>query len=135
MPPPLTDSEESDDNYDDPSPLKYTMESADALYLTTETELDCNQCTFYMEPPIQMHDSDQVFISQLSGEVLIYPKNEAEDEEWIQKYVIDQDSHKQGEENVLYAKGDTVKLEKFLKQEQNATVRIIKKMLGVQQGL
>ena len=75
MPPPLTDSEESDDNYDDPSPPKPTLESAAASYLTTEMELDCNHCTSYMEPPIQMHDSDQVFISRLSGEVLIYKKN------------------------------------------------------------
>ena len=35
MPPPLNDSEESDDNYDDPSPPKPTVESATALYITT----------------------------------------------------------------------------------------------------
>ena len=49
-----------------------------------------------------------------------------DDEEWLQKYVIDQDSHKQGEDNAFYAKGEAVKLERFLKQEQDATVRIIK---------
>ena len=77
-----------------------------------------------------MHESDQVLISRLSGEALIYPKDEAEDEEWIQKHVIDQDSHKKGEENVHYAKGDAVKLEHFLKQQTNAwnTARPVKRV-------
>ena len=79
-----------------------------------------------MELPIQMEDSDQVFINRESGEVLIYPKNEVNDEEWLQKYVNKQDRHNDEEDKAFYAKGDAVKLERFLKQEQATTVRIIK---------
>ena len=42
--------------------------------------------------------------------MLIYPKNEVDDEEWLQKYVIEQDRHKQGEDKAFYAKCDAVKL-------------------------
>ena len=73
-----------------------------------------------------MRDSDQVFISRVSGELLIYPKTEVNDEKWLQKYVIEQDRHKDEEDKAFYAKGDAVKLEKFLTQEREATVRIIK---------
>ena len=65
MPPPLTDSEESDDNGDDPSLTKPTVEPAAASYLTTETELNCNHCTYHMEPPIQMHDSEMFIVECL----------------------------------------------------------------------
>ena len=58
--------------------------------------------------------------------MLIYPKNEVNDEEWLQKYMIEQDRHKDGEDKAFYAKGDAVKLDRFLKQEQEANVRIIK---------
>ena len=74
-----------------------------------------------MELPIQMEDSDQVFINRESGEVLIYPKNKVNDEEWLQR-----DKHKDEEDKAFYAKGNAVKLEKFLKQEREVTVRIIK---------
>ena len=53
--------------------------------------------------------------------MLIYPKNKVNDEEWLQR-----DKHKDEEDKAFYAKGDAVKLEKFLKQEREVTVRIIK---------
>ena len=58
--------------------------------------------------------------------MLIYPKNEVNDKEWLQKYVVERDKHKDEEDKAFYAKGDAVKLEKFLKQEREVTVRIIK---------
>ena len=63
-----------------------------------------------------MQGNGQVFINRISGETLIYPKDETDDEVWIQEHLIDQARHKQGEESVFYAKGDAVKLEQFLKQ-------------------
>ena len=114
-PPPLTDSKASED--EDPDL---------ASQLVTESESDCKNCSFHVELPIQMEDSDQIFINRESGEVLIYPRNEVEDEEWIQKNVIERNKHKDEDDKAFYAKGDAMKLEKFLKQEHETTVRIIK---------
>ena len=58
QPPPLTDSEESDDNSDDPNPPKQATYSAAASKSIAESELDCNHCAFYIEPPIPMQGND-----------------------------------------------------------------------------
>ena len=103
-PPPLTDSEANED--EDPNLPKPAVEPDIASHLVTEPEPDCRNCTFHMELPIQMEDSDQVFINWESGEVLIYPKNEVNDEEWLQKYVIERDKHNDEEDKAFYAKGE-----------------------------
>ena len=64
-----------------------------------------------------MEDKDQVFINHESGEVLIYPRDKAKGEEWIQKNVIEGNKHEDKDDKAHYAKGDSLKLEKFLKQE------------------
>ena len=69
-PPPLTDSEASEDE-DEESNL--------ASHLATEA--DCRSCSFHIELPIQMEDSNQIIINRESGEVFIYPRDEAKDEE------------------------------------------------------
>ena len=88
----------SEDEDDDPNLPKPAVEPDIASHLVTEPEPDCRNCTFHMEPPIQMEDSDQ------SGEVLIYPKNEVNDEEWLQKYVIEQDRHRDEKDSILCQK-------------------------------
>ena len=67
-----------------------------------------------------------MYINRLSGEVLIFPKDETYDEDWIQKHLIDPGNMENGKDAVLYAKTDALKLEQFLKQEQEGVVRIIK---------
>ena len=81
-PPPLTDSEASEDEDDEPS-----------LASHLGTEANCRSCSFNVELPIQMEDSNRIFINLESGEVLIYPRDETKDEEWIQKNVIEGNKH------------------------------------------
>ena len=57
---------------------------------------------------------------------MIYPRDETKDEEWIQKNVIEGNKHEDEDDKAHYAKGDSLRLEKFLRQEREATVRIIK---------
>ena len=75
---------------------------------------------------MQMEESNQIFINRESGEILIYPRDKTKDEEWIQKSVIEGIRHEDESDKVHYAKGDSLKLEKFLRQEHEATARIIK---------
>ena len=60
-----------------------------------------------------MEDSDQIFINHESGEVLIYPRNEAKDEEWVQKNVIERNKHEDKYDKAFYAKRDAMKLDKI----------------------
>ena len=76
---------------------------------------------------MQMEESNQIFINRESGEILIYPRDETKnEEEWIQRSVIEGTKHEDESDKIHYAKGDSLKLEKFLRQEHEATARIIK---------
>ena len=58
-PPPLTDSEPSEDEDDEPS-----------LTSPPDTEANCTSCSFNVEIPMQMEESNQIFINRESGEIL-----------------------------------------------------------------
>ena len=115
-PPPLTDSEPSKDEDDE-------LDSQSQ----TDTETKCRSCSFNVELPMELEESNQVFINRESGEILIFPKDETRnEEEWIQRSVIEGTSQEDESDKICYAKGDSQKLEKFLRQEREGTARIIK---------
>ena len=114
--PPLTDSEPSEDEDD-----KLDSQSQ------TDTETKCRSCSFHVELPIELEESNQVFINCESGEILIFPEDETRnEEEWIQSSVIEGTSQEVENDKIWYAKGDSQKLEKFLRQEREGAARIIK---------
>ena len=91
-PPPLTESEWSEDESDntDTSENK-EYNSCDKILEDIETK--CNSCTFNVEIPLELEESNQVLINRESGEILIFPKDETKDEEdWIQKSIIERTS-------------------------------------------
>ena len=59
--------------------------------------------------------------------MLIFPKDKTHDEEWIQEHLINPENLNYQENKILYAKSDALRLEQFLKREQEGAVRIIKK--------
>ena len=80
-----------------------------------------------MDHPYQIKEDDRVYINRQVGEVLIFPPDESQDESWIQECVINKkDVNKHGD-SVFYSKSDSVKLEQFLRREQEGATIIIKK--------
>ena len=74
-----------------------------------------------------MEASDQVLINRENGEILIFPQDEIKDEEnWIQKCIIGNLNQDPSANKIFYAKGDSQKLENFLRQEKEKTAQIIK---------
>ena len=61
-PPPPTDGESSEDEDDESNPNSQP-----------DTETKCRSCSFNVEMPMQIEESNQVFINRESGEILIYP--------------------------------------------------------------
>ena len=59
--------------------------------------------------------------------VLIFPKDKTHDEEWIQEHLINPENLRNQEDKIFYANSDALRLEQFLKHEQEGAVRIIKK--------
>ena len=94
-PPPLTDSEPSEDEDDELEPSENEDDDLDPE-LQTNTKTKCNSCSFNVELPLELEESSQVLINQESGEILIFPKDETKDEEsWIQKSIIENPSQEQ----------------------------------------
>ena len=59
--------------------------------------------------------------------MLVFPPNESQDENWIQECVINKRNVNKDEDSVFYSKSDSVKLEQFLRREQEGATIIIKK--------
>ena len=95
--------------------------------LDTELEQECNHCSLIMDHPCQIKEEDKVYINRQVGEVLIFPTDESQDENWIQEYVINKRNISKPQDFVFYSKSDSVKLEQFLKREQEGAAIIIKK--------
>ena len=93
----------------------------------SESELNCKHCALLFEEPNQLKESDKVYVNRLSGEVLIFPKDETHDEEWIQEHLINTEDLKNQKDKIFYAKSDALRLEQFLKLEQEGALRMIKK--------
>ena len=80
-----------------------------------------------IELPPELKTSDQVLINRESGEILIFPQDEIEaEEDWIQDCIIKNLNQNPNDNRILYGKGDSQKLENFLRQEKERTAQIIK---------
>ena len=79
------------------------------------------------EQPNQIKENDMVYVNRSTGEVLIFPNDETQDEDWIQEHLIDSEDIKDQKDKVFYTKSDALRLEQFLKREQEGAVTIIKK--------
>ena len=66
-------------------------------------------------------------MNRSTGEILIFPTDETQDEDWIQEHLISSEDLKDQKNKVFYAKSDALRLEQFLKREQERSVRIIKR--------
>ena len=125
-PPPLTESEWSESE-DEDSEISINEESDSCTEDPGNIEIECNCCTLKMELPPELKASDQILINRESGEILIFPQDEIKAEEnWIQECIIGNLNQDPSDNRVLYAKGDSQKLENFLKQEKEKTAQIIK---------
>ena len=58
--------------------------------LDIELEQGCNHCTLLIDQPCQIKEEDGVYINRYSGEILIFPTDESQDESLIQEQIIDQ---------------------------------------------
>ena len=125
-PPPLTESEWSESEDDDSETS--ANEEVDSCEEEKENiDIECNSCTFKIEIPPELEASDQVLINRENGEILIFPQDEIKDEEnWIQKCIIGNLNQDPSANKIFYAKGDSQKLENFLRQEKEKTAQIIK---------
>ena len=54
--------------------------------------------------------------------MLIFPADESQDETWIQEYVINKRDISKPGDSFFYSKSDSVKLEQFLKSEQEVGI-------------
>ena len=125
-PPPLTESEWSESDNED-SEVSLNKESDSCNEEPENVRIECNSCTLKMELPPELKARDQIFINRESGEILICPQDEIKGEEdWIQECIIGNLIQDPSDNRVLYAKGDSQKLENFLKQEKEKTAQIIK---------
>ena len=52
--------------------------------LDTEPEPGCNHCTLLIDHPSQIKEDDGVYINRSTGEILIFPTDESNDEGLIQ---------------------------------------------------
>ena len=95
--------------------------------LDIELEQGCNHCSLLMDHPCQIKEEDGVYINRHFGEVLIFPTDESQDENWILEHIIDKKNIRKPQDFVFYSKSDSVKLEQFLKREQEGAAIIIKK--------
>ena len=121
----MTESELSEEESDEASSNE-ECENYPPDKTLENTETECNECTFSVEIPPELKESDQVLINRETGEILIFPKDETQDEEsWIQSSIIENISQDQGNK-IYYGKSDSQKLEKFLRQEREGTAKIIK---------
>ena len=48
-------------------------------------EESCNHCALMFEQPSQIKEDDRVYMNSCIGEILIFPTDETQDEDWIQK--------------------------------------------------
>ena len=94
--------------------------------LDTETEQGCNHCMLLFEQPGQIKENDGVYINRSTGEILIFPNDESHDEGWIQEHLIDPKIIREPDDNDFFSKTDSMKLEQFLKREQEVAAVIIK---------
>ena len=125
-PPTLTESEWSEDE-DDNTETSGNKEVDSFDENSEDIEIECNRCTLKVEIPPELEESDQVLINRETGEILIFPQDESKNEEsWIQRSVIGSLSQKPNDNKVFYTKGDSQKLENFLRQEREGTAKIIK---------
>ena len=92
-----------------------------------ESKDECNYCTLVLDHPYPIKEDDKIFINHKIGEVLIFPPNESQDESWIQECVINRRNEDKDEDSVFYSKSYSVKLEQFLRREQEGATIIIKK--------
>ena len=114
--PPLTESEGSESEEEDSENSASEDNDAHGENLENITT-DCNCCTLKIEFPPELKTSDQVLINRESGEILIFPQDEVENEEdWIQDCIIKNSNQNPIDSKILYGKGDSQKLENFLKQ-------------------
>ena len=95
--------------------------------LDTELEQECDHCSLVMDHPCQIKEEDGVYINRQVGEVLIFPTDKSQDENWIQEHVINKKNIRKPPDFIFYSKSDSVKLEQFLKREQEGAAIIIKK--------
>ena len=95
--------------------------------LDTEPEQGCNHCMLLIDQPSQIKENDGVYINRSTGEILIFPTDESHDKGWMQEQVIDPKIIKEPYDHAFYSKTDTMKLEQFLKREQEGAAVIIKK--------
>ena len=80
-----------------------------------------------MDYPYPIKGDDKIYINRKIGEVLLFPSDESQDESWIQDCIINRRNSDRKEDSVLYSKSDSLKLEQFLRREQEGTVIIIKR--------
>ena len=95
--------------------------------LDIELEQGCNHCTMLIDQPCQIKEDDGVYINRCTGEILIFPTDQSQDEGWIQEQVIDPKMIREPHDLVFYSKTDSMKLGQFLKREQEGAAVIIKK--------
>ena len=126
-PPPLTESEWSESEEED-SEISANEKRDSCVEDPGSIETECNCCTLKIELPPELKTSDQVLINRESGEILIFHQDEIEaEEDWIQDCIIENFNQDSNDNRVLYGKGDSQKLENFLRQEKEKTAKIIKK--------
>ena len=53
-----------------------------------ESVENCYHCSLLFEEHNQIKERDKVYVNRISREVLIFPKDETHDEEWIQEHLI-----------------------------------------------
>ena len=124
--PPLTESEGSESEEED-SEISASEDSDSHGEDLENIVTECNCCTLKIELPPELKTSDQVLINRESGEILIFPQDEIENEEdWIQDCILRSFNQNPNDSRILYGKGDSQKLENFLRQEKEKTAQIIK---------
>ena len=95
-----------------------------------ESKDECNYCTLVLDHPYPIKEDDRIYINRQIGEVLIFPPDESQDESWVQDCIINRRNESRKEDSVFYSKSDSVKLEQFLRREQEgAAIIFIKKCL------
>ena len=75
-PPLLTESEWSEDE-DDDTEISGNEEEKSCDEISEDIEMECNSCTFKIEIPHELEESDQVLINRETGEILIFPQDES----------------------------------------------------------
>ena len=92
-----------------------------------KSEDECNHWALTVDYPYPIKGDDKIYINRRIGEVLLFPSDESQDKNWIQDCIINRRTDDRKDDSVLYSKSDSLKLEQFLRREQEGSVTIIKR--------